>query len=117
MAWKYSFIALLFVTSTASALDIDVTVHRPKTPMIVTRVEPVIVVEPVVVSCVKPQNPVVQILAFWRWFKPYEREYTSCVVGSRQIVDHYEITAVSVTGERVTFDSAVRYPTRTVIYY
>jgi hypothetical protein len=116
VAWKYSFIALLFASS-ASALDIDVTVHRPKTPMIVTRAEPVVVVEPIITQCVKLQNPVARILAFWRWFKPYEREYTSCVAGSRQIVDHYEITAVSVTGERVTFDSAVSYPTRTVIYY
>lgn len=121
MAWKSSLVVALLLSAQARALDIDMPVERQKIPMIVARVEPVIVVKPVVAPCVKLKSPAEQLaswLMFWRWFgSTSETRYTTCVVGSKTVVDHYDVTAVAVTGERVTFPSAVRYPVQSVVYY
>jgi hypothetical protein len=121
MALKYSLItALLLSSQSALALDINIDVERRKIPMIVSKVEPVIVAKPIVVQCVKLKTiteQVADILAFWRWFEAHETEYTQCIRGSEQIIDHYEITAVAVTGERVKFNAKQVYPINSVIYF
>ena len=121
MASRYSIIAALLLSSqSALALDINIDVDRPKIPMIVSQVEPVIIAKPITVQCVKLKSiteQVTDLLAFWRWFKAHETEYKECVIGNRQIVDHYEITAVAVTGERVKFNAKQVYPINSVIYF
>ena len=120
MALRYSIVAALLLSQSALALDIDIDVERRKIPMIVSRVEPVVVVQPVISQCVKLKTITEQLadlLAFWRWFKAHETEYKECVIGNRQIVDHYEITAVAVTGERVKFNAKQVYPINSVIYF
>ena len=53
MALRYSIVAALLLSQSALALDIDIDVERRKIPMIVSKVEPVIVAKPIVVQCVK----------------------------------------------------------------